>query len=418
MVISILKFFCTGFICGLGMLIIYALLVVIVILQIFTIFRKRDSMNFDLMFMKFDNLPELFKDKLANILLENNQKSINEINKLDQTLQSRLANFQLEILQRFLTNNESLIKKFNQLNNEIKSNLNSDVNKLVEILRLELERMNRKVEDKLKDGFAQTNQTFNNVLVRLTKIDEAQKKIDALSGEIISLQNVLTDKKTRGIFGEVQLNQILVAAFGENNNKLYATQYKLTNNSIVDAILIAPEPLGKIAIDSKFPLENYKKMVNIALTIEEREFAKREFENNVKKHIDDIANKYIIANETSKQAIMFIPAEAVFAQIHAHHDNILDYSQKRQVWIASPTTLMAMLTTIQVVVKNMEQAKHAKVIQENLLILGEEFSRYKIRWDSLAKHIDTVSKDVKDIHTTTTKIGSKFDSIVRVELPN
>ena len=400
------------------MLIIYALLVVIVILQIFTIFRKRDSMNFDLMFMKFDNLPELFKDKLANILLENNQKSINEINKLDQTLQSRLANFQLEILQRFLTNNESLIKKFNQLNNEIKSNLNSDVNKLVEILRLELERMNRKVEDKLKDGFAQTNQTFNNVLVRLTKIDEAQKKIDALSGEIISLQNVLTDKKTRGIFGEVQLNQILVAAFGENNNKLYATQYKLTNNSIVDAILIAPEPLGKIAIDSKFPLENYKKMVNIALTIEEREFAKREFENNVKKHIDDIANKYIIANETSKQAIMFIPAEAVFAQIHAHHDNILDYSQKRQVWIASPTTLMAMLTTIQVVVKNMEQAKHAKVIQENLLILGEEFSRYKIRWDSLAKHIDTVSKDVKDIHTTTTKIGSKFDSIVRVELPN
>ena len=160
--------------------------------------------------------------------------------------------------------------------------MNTDVGKLVETLRVELELMNAKVEDKLKEGFAQTNQTFNNVLVRLTKIDEAQKKIDELSGEIISLQDILTDKKTRGIFGEVQLNQILIAAFGENNTKLYEIQSRLSNGTIADAILLAPDPLGKIAIDSKFPLENYRRMVDITISAEMRQQYAKDFEANIK----------------------------------------------------------------------------------------------------------------------------------------
>jgi DNA recombination protein RmuC len=396
------------------MLIIYILLTIIVLLQLFSLLKK--PVVDETFKIRLDTLPELIKEKFNSIILENNQKLFNEVKLLGDIIQKQFTELQLEILTRLNQNNEGLLVKFNQLNIEIKANLNTDVSKLIETLRIELDRMNTKVEDKLKDGFAQTNQTFNNVLVRLTKIDEAQKKIDALSGEIVSLQDILTDKKTRGIFGEVQLNQILIAAFGENNNKLYETQYKFSNGTIADAVLLAPDPLGKIAIDSKFPLENYRRMVDINLSIDERKMHERDFEINIKKHIDDIASKYIIANETSRQAVMFIPAEAIFAQIHAYHDKLLDYAQKKQVWLASPTTLMAMLTTIQVVVKNMEQSKHAKVIQENLHLLSEEFNRYKIRWDNLAKHIDTVSKDVKDIHTTTSKIGSKFESIARVEL--
>lgn len=396
------------------MLIIYVLLAIIILLQIISLLKKPSSS--DKLESKLDLVPEIIKEKTANLIIENNQKLFTEINKLDSMLQKKFTELQVEVLSRLTISNDNLLTKFGQLNNDIKNNLNNDVGKLIETLRLELDRLNSKVEDKLKEGFAQTNQTFTNVLQRLTKIDEAQKKIDELSGEIISLQHVLTDKKTRGIFGEVQLNQILVAAFGENNNKLFKVQYKLTNGMIADAVLLTPEPLGKIAIDSKFPLENYKRMVDSNLTTEERRQYEREFENNVKKHIDDIAEKYIVANETSRQAVMFIPAEAIFAHIHAFHDRLLDYAQKKQVWFASPTTLMAMLTTIQVVVKNMEQAKHAKIIQENLHVLSEEFGRYKIRWDNLAKHIDTVSKDVKEIHTTTSKIGGKFDSIARVEL--
>ena len=376
------------------MLIIYILLAIIILLQLFEIFKK--PLVDETLGLRLDTLPELIKEKTNSVVLENNQKLLNGVNLLGDGIQKDFSKLQIEILSRLNQNNENLLSKFNQLNNDIKTNLNTDVGKLVETLRVELERMNSKVEDKLKEGFAQTNQTFNNVLVRLTKIDEAQKKIDELSGEIISLQDILTDKKTRGIFGEVQLNQILIAAFGENNTKLYDTQYKLCNGTIADAVLLAPEPLGKIAIDSKFPLENYRRMIDITISQEMRLQHEKDFETNIKKHIDDIANKYIIANETSKQAVMFIPAEAIFAQIHAYHDKLLDYAQKRQVWLASPTTLMAMLTTIQVVVKNMEQSKHAKIIQENLHLLSEEFNRYKIRWDNLAKHIDTVSKDVRN----------------------
>ena len=397
------------------MLIIYILLAMVILLQLFVIFKK--PVADETFTLRLENLPELIKEKTNGVVLENNHKLLNGVNILGDGIQKDFSKLQIEILNRLNQNNENLLTKFNQLNNDIKTNLNTDVGKLIETLRVELDRMNSKVEDKLKEGFAQTNQTFNNVLVRLTKIDEAQKKIDQLSGEIISLQDILTDKKTRGIFGEVQLNQILIAAFGENNTKLYDTQYKLSNGTIADAVLLAPEPLGKIAIDSKFPLENYRRMIDITISQEMRLQHEKDFEANIKKHIDDIASKYIITNETSKQAVMFIPAEAIFAQIHAYHDKLLDYAQKKQVWLASPTTLMAMLTTIQVVVKNMEQSKHAKIIQENLHLLSEEFNRYKIRWDSLAKHIDTVSKDVKDIHNTTTKIGNKFDSIAKVELP-
>ncbi len=396
------------------MLTIYILLAVIILLQLFGILKKSPVDN--TIMLRLDTLPELIKEKTNNVVLENNQKLLNGINLLSDGIYKEFNQLQVEILIRLNQNNENLLTKFNQLNTDIKTNLNTDVGKLVETLRIELERMNAKVENKLKEGFAQTNLTFNNVLIRLTKIDEAQKKIDELSGEIISLQDILTDKKTRGIFGEVQLNQILIAAFGENNTKLYDTQYKLGNGNIADAMLLAPEPLGKIAIDSKFPLENYRRMIDNTISQEMRIQHEKDFEANIKKHIDDIANKYIIVNETSKQAVMFIPAEAIFSQIHAYHDKLLDYAQKRQVWLASPTTLMAMLTTIQVVVKNMEQSKHAKIIQENLNLLSEEFNRYKIRWDNLAKHIDTVSKDVKDIHNTTAKIGNKFDSIAKVEL--
>jgi DNA recombination protein RmuC len=113
---------------------------------------------------------------------------------------------------------------------------------------------------------------------------------------------------------------------------------------------------------------------------------------------------------------MFLPAEAIFAEINAYHPDLVEYAQKKRVWVCSPTTLMAVLTTLQVVLQNAEREKHAHIIQEELMKLGLEFKRYTTRWDNLAKHIDTVSKDVKDIHITTTKIGNRFDSIKNVEL--
>ena len=148
----------------------------------------------------------------------------------------------------------------------------------------------------------------------------------------------------------------------------------------------------------------------------ERKIATKQFKQDVKKHIDDIAMKYITPEETSDQAILFLPAEAIFAEINAYHIDLIEYAQQRRVWLVSPTTLMSTLTTIQVIINNLERDRHALVIQQELNKLGDEFKRYKERWDKLSKHIDTVSKDVKEIHITTEKIGTRFDSISNVEL--
>lgn len=298
----------------------------------------------------------------------------------------------------------------------INKNLAEEHNKLNERIEYKLNLMNDRVNERLDDNFAKTNKTFTNVIERLSKIDEAQKKIDSLSNDIVSLQGILTDKKSRGIYGEVNLNQILSSVFGEKNDKVYKLQHTFPNSFIVDAVLFAPEPLGTIAIDSKFPLEHYRIMVDKRYNVSDREKAARLFKSDVKRHIDAIADKYIIPGVTSDQAIMFLPAEAIFAEINAYHNDLIEYAYKRRIWITSPTTLMSTLTTVQIIIKNTERDKYTKVIHEELQKLSVEFSRYKERWDKLSRSIQTVSKDVEDIHTTTDKITKRFNSINSVDI--
>ena len=308
-----------------------------------------------------------------------------------------------------------LTKELGEFKYNFSRTVNEDFSKLNETIINRLNNINDKVNERLDVNFEKTNKTFTNILERLSKIDEAQKKIDSLSGEIVSLQSVLTDKKTRGIFGETNLNYILDSVFGKND-KIYQTQYSLGNGFISDAILFAPEPLGTICIDSKFPLENYRRMVDKSLSNSEREVATKLFKSDVKKHIDAIRQKYIVPGVTSGEAIMFLPAEAIFAEINAYHPDLVKYSYQSKVWITSPTTLMSTLTIISMILKNMERDKYAQVIHTELNKLGIEFDRYKDRWDKLSRSIDTVSKDVKAIHTTTEKITKRFDAINSVNV--
>ncbi len=324
-------------------------------------------------------------------------------------------NSDLNITEKLGIFENNMTKEIGNFKYEFSNNLNKDFENLNDRIEKKLLLMNEKVNTRLDENFEKTNKTFTNVLERLTKIDEAQKKIDSLSTEIVSLQSVLTDKKTRGIFGEVNLNYILKSVFGEKNDKIYNIQYTLSNGAIADSIIHAPEPLGSICIDSKFPLENYERMTNKSLSKEEREMATKLFKIDVKKHIEAISSKYIIAGETANQAIMFLPAEAIFAEINAYHSDLLKEAYNKKVWLTSPTTLMSTLTTVYMIIKNMERNKYAKIMQIELNKLAIEFGRYKERWDKLTKSIDTVSKDVKDIHNTTEKITKRFDSINKVE---
>ena len=318
-----------------------------------------------------------------------------------------------ERLGRLETN---MMKEMGNFKNELTRDINEDFNKLNEQVERRLLLINEKVNERLDQNFEKTNKTFMNVIERLSKIDEAQKKIENLSTDIVSLQSILTDKKTRGIYGEVNLKHIMSNVFGERNDSIYRLQYTFPTGVIADCVLFAPEPLGTICIDSKFPLEHYQLMVDKRLTPDMRASYEKLFKQDMKKHIDAISSKYIIDGITTNQAILFLPAEAIFAEVNAYHSDLIDYAYKKKVWITSPTTLISTLTVIQRIIKNIERDKYTSIIHEELNKLGLEFRRYKERWDKLARSIQTVNKDVENVYITTEKITKKFESINRVEV--
>ena len=321
-----------------------------------------------------------------------------------------------DLIDRLGKLDKSLTKDIGDFKINFSKDLRTDFEVLEQKIEYKLNVINDRVNKELNENFDKTNKTFMNVLERLNKIDEAQKKIDGLSSEIVSLQSVLTDKKTRGTFGEVNLEYILNNAFGSLSSGIYKIQHKMSNGSIADSLLYAPAPLGTIAIDSKFPLENYQKMVDKNRSREERLLFEKKFVMDVKKHINDISEKYIIPGETSDEAIMFLPAEALFAEINAYHPELLNYAYQKKVWITGPTTLISTLSIISMILKNMERDKYAEIIHEELDKLGVEFGRYKDRWDKLSRSVKTVNQSLDDLHTTTEKISKRFENIKNVKI--
>ncbi len=321
------------------------------------------------------------------------------------------SDFKVYLQKEFGEFKTDLADKFGGYSKENQKDLNDFKDRMMAHIEKQMMTINEKVEERLSKGFKDTNETFHDVIERLSKIDEAQKKIEALSSDVMDLSHILSDKKTRGTFGEVQLYSILESVMG-NNKELYETQKQIGDQKVmVDALIHAPDPLGDISVDSKFPLENYQRMIDKKLSVSERAAAEREFKRNVKKHIDDIAAKYIIDGVTSDQAFMFIPAEAIFAEIAAYHDDIIIHSQKKRVWLVSPTTLISTLTTILTIARNIERDKQTTVIREHLRALGVEFDRYKTRWEKLDRTISTVVSDAKKISVSSKKISSRFKDI-------
>ena len=276
-----------------------------------------------------------------------------------------------------------------------------------------LEQIAGKVNERLDEGFRKTNETFVSVMQRLATIDEAQKKIDTLTGSVVSLQELLGNKQSRGAFGEVQLEALVRNVLPP---AAFEMQYTLPNGSRVDCVLRLPEPTGLVCIDSKFPLENYHRMVGPGGNDVERALAQRQFRADVKKHVDDISRKYVVPDVTSDGAVMFVPAEAVFAEIHAHHGEVVDYAMSRRVWIVSPTTLMAVLNTARAVLKDVETRKQIHVIRDALSRLGQDFRRFEERMKKLADHIRLAHQDAEDVQTSSRKIAQQFQRIEQADL--
>ncbi len=362
-------------------------------------------------------------------LLENQQL------KLQNIFEQQMADLRIKLLRELSGQKEQLNQNQNQALEQLINHLNKatqasreelsksltqsseQMAKRIEALTqntdLRLKEISNGVEKRLSEGFEKTTKTFSDILQRLALIDDAQKKITELSNNVVSLQEVLNDKRSRGAFGEVQLNGLIRNVLPEQSFKL---QHTLSNGKIADCVLFLPKPTGNVVVDSKFPLESYRTMMDVEQGEFERKNAQRQFKIDIKKHINDISDKYLIDNETADGAIMFIPAEAIFAEIHGHQSELVDYANKKRVWLASPTTLMAILTTARSVLKDEATRTQIHIIQAHLSHLSQDFDRFKGRFANLAKHIDQAASDVKQIHTSANKISTRFEKIEQVEL--
>lgn len=357
------------------------------------------------------------QDDLTKLLHEHLHQLQQNIHQNQTTIQEKIANGQINV-QKIIS--ESVQRQMSDVREQIThsfkqhaSSLTSHLQTLTEEIRNHLHNMTLQVNHRLTEGFEKTSSTFTDIVRRLTIIDEAQKKITELSAHVVSLQDVLVDKKARGAFGEVQLSTLINNMLPSNH---YQMQYTLSNQKRADCILFLPEPTGNIVIDAKFPLEGYQRMLATDTGSVERKSIQQQFSRDIQKHIKDIAEKYIIPGETTDSAVMFIPAESIFAEIHANFPELIAMSQRLKVWLVSPSTLMAVLTTAKAVLKDDATRKQIHIIQKHLHSLAADFQRFDKRMDKLSKHINLAHQDVSEVSTSAKKITQRFQKIESVEL--
>ena len=359
------------------------------------------------------NLQLAQRDGLSNT----REDILRQLAALSAELQARQEAMRVEVISKTLQTmaeqgraDQELIQSTMKRSTEM---LTQTIEGLTKTTDSRLEQISGKVAERLDEGFKKTNETFTNVMTRLATIDEAQKKIDSLTTNVVSLQNLLGDKRSRGAFGEVQLEGLVRNILPPD---AYAFQAKLSNGNRVDCLLILPAPTGKVPVDAKFPLENYHRMLEQDLAESDRQVARRQFKADIKKHIDDISFKYLIKNETSDGAVMFVPAEAVFAEIHAYHSDLVEYAMNKHVWIVSPTTLMAVLNTARAVMKDVQMREQVHIIQSELGKLSVDFKRFDERMKRLADNIRRAHEEAGQVEISSRKISDHFTRIEAVDV--
>jgi DNA recombination protein RmuC len=364
-------------------------------------------------------LRENLLERLSRFRIEQTQQSADLKEQLQQAFAKHRERFDERQLDTLKILQDTLQKGVQENRQQVKEaltdyakELGKRVDQLTQTTETKLKEINQQVEKRLAEGFEKTNETFGDVIKRLALIDAAQKKITELSSSVVSLQEILNDKRSRGTFGEVQLSALIHNMIPEQH---FSFQHLLSNHKRPDCMLFLPEPTGNIAVDAKFPLENFRLLIDSSTPESERHQAEKQFKIDIRKHIQDIADKYIIPGETAEGAIMFIPAEAVFAEIHARHSDLVDFAHNANVWLVSPTTMMAILTTARAVLKDAATRKQVHEIQKHLRLLADDFERFQMRMDNLAKRIAQAHSDVEQVHVSSRKITQRFIHIDKAD---
>ncbi len=275
-----------------------------------------------------------------------------------------------------------------------------------------LEQVQDRMGQSLQKSSKETAESVTKLTERLSVIDQAQQNITKLSTEVVGLQHILDDKQARGAFGEVQLEAIVEDALPAT---AYEFQSVLSNGKRADCLIKLPNPPGSVIVDAKFPLTAYRNMLGADDDAARAAYAKQLGED-VKKHVRDISERYIIPGETADSALMFLPSEAVYAELHAHHPAIVDASYKARVYIVSPTTMMATLTTVRAVLRDVEMRKQAGVIQAEVGTMLTDVGRLSDRVANLRKHFDQANRDIDQIETSATKVQNRGTRIHELDL--
>lgn len=275
-----------------------------------------------------------------------------------------------------------------------------------------LDAVSGQMRQSLESTSLRTAESLGELRKHLDKIDEAQRNITELSGQVVKLQDLLANKQARGAFGEVQLNDIVRNILPPS---AYDLQKTLGNGMRPDCLIRLPNPPGPIAVDAKFPLESFQALRQ-AQTDPERLVATRKFKADMQKHLRDIAGRYIVAGETAESAIMFIPSEAVYAEIHGSLADVVDESYRLRVWIVSPTTMWALLNTVRAVLKDVQMREQADVIQAQVGLLLQDASRLDDRVASLERHFGQTVDDVRKIRISTDKVLRRGERIGELQL--
>ncbi|WP_422049194.1 DNA recombination protein RmuC [Shimia sp.] len=263
--------------------------------------------------------------------------------------------------------------------------------------------MQEKLNTSLMGNAKQTATSLTQLQERLQTIDKAQENITRLSGDVLSLQDILSNKQTRGAFGEIQLNDIVSKALPSDS---YALQHTLSNGKRADCLIHLPNPPGPIVIDSKFPLEAYEAMLR-SETEAELKAGIQLFKTSVRKHIKDISEKYILEGETADGALMFLPSEAIYAELHAKFPELVHEGFTARVWIVSPTTCMATLNTMRAILKDARMREQAGAIRKELGMLYADVDRLGTRVENLDRHFGQAAKDISEIKISADKAGRR-----------
>ena len=357
---------------------------------------------------------------LSVVFLSRRAKPVENSDRLiEKSVESIMSKEMVKLVKEFSDNTEKSSKNLAHFQSEITEAMTKRIEALNKQLDEKIAQLDKKVDDKLKEGFKGTSESMAQVRERLQAIDDAQKQMEGLGKEVVSLKNVLEGNQTRGQYGEYQLSMVLHNVFGDTVG-CYEEQFTMKkvkdgDDVRADAVVFMPEPNKMIAIDSKFPFQDYKRIFE-AESHEEKESLKRDFAAAVKKHITAIKDKYIVENKTAPEALMFIPNDGVFAYIHQELQDVIEYAREKRVIITSPSTLPPILVTINMVRIDAERAKNAKEISKQLARLGKDFEMFGREWDTLSRQLETATRSREKLDSRVSKITGKFDSISAVEL--